>query len=239
MTICVWKMHSDAGELLGRLRTHTGLEICVETSTVWIRCENASDALQQAFMKLPAIHFWAMQDGQLIERGTRLPRGYVAEGPWIPISQWMEVALPVAGLSGISPRPISIDTVRSEVLATPEVLQTDWPQWQQYVVTAPRIRIEQLAFAATADGMVFVRGAPLPPIPGKRFVVQGCIAVEAGWTWYPAIAVEILESALRINSGDMCVMYGNGSWQSISEDAFVQATRSSVRSAAEGFGHAI
>lgn len=237
MTIFVWKMHREASEHLGTVRTQAGLEVCAKGDTVWIRCEDPSEALHRTFMQLPAVHSIATDDGQLIQRGTRVPRGYIADGPWLPIAQWMKVTLPVASLGGVSPLPLPIDMVHGETFETPRFLQTDIQAWTKYAVSAPRVRLDQFAFAATANGTVFVRGEPLPPLTGKRFIWQGRIAVEAGWSWRPDIAVEVLEAALAIESDHLAVMYGDGRWLSLTEESFVQATRSAVRTTSEGLGY--
>lgn len=237
MTTFVWKMHRDASELLGAVRTQPSLEVCTEGDTVWIRCEDANYEIQQAFLQLPVVHSIATDDGQLIKRGTRVPHGYVAEGPWIPIAQWMEVKLPIAGLSGIAPGPIPVELVRSETFETPQLLKTNIQVWTQYAVAAPRIRLDRLAFAARADGTVFVWGEPLPPIFGKRFVVHGRVAVEAGWTWQPAVDVGVLEAVLAIDPGYLAVMEEGGHWLSLADEGFVQATRSAVRTTSEELGY--
>ncbi|QDU75589.1 hypothetical protein Pan97_26230 [Bremerella volcania] len=237
MTTFVWKLHREACELLGIVRTQPSLEVCVDGDTVWIRCKDASDDLQRAFMQLPVVHSVATDDGQLIERGMRVPRGYVAGGPWMPIAEWMRVTLPVAGLSGLAPKAIPLEMVRSEEFKASQLLQTDIQAWAKYAASAPRVRLDHLSFAVAEDSTVFVRGKPLPPISGRRLVVQGRVAVEAGWTWRPALAVEVLEATLAIEPGNFAVLVGDGGWTLLSEEVFVQATRSAVRSASEELGY--
>jgi len=236
VTTYVWKMHRDSSELLGRIRTEPSLEVYADEDTVWIRCQDASEELQQIFMQLPATHSVATADGQLIERGRRVPQGYLPEGPWIGIAQWMEVTLPVAHLAGHMPRAVPVEMIPDARFETPQLLQTELQTWKQYVASAPRVRLERLAFLVASDGMVLVRGEPLPPLAGKRFVFQGRIAVEAGWAWLPAVSAEVLEAALPLTPGSVAVLYGDGRWYSIAEEEFVQATRSAVRAMSEGLG---
>ena len=237
MTTFVWKMRHEASQLLGAVRTQPDLEVCAIGDSVWIRAEDASETLQQAFMELPAIHYTATDDGQLIERGKRVPQGHVPEGPWIVIAQWMPVALPVAVLAGTPARAATIEIVPGEQFETPQFLQTKLQTWTQYAVSAPRVRLDRLAFATAADGTVFIRGEPLPPISGRRFVIRGRIAIEAAWTWRPKVSAEVLEAALAIADGHLAVMYGDGNWLSLPSERFVQATRSAVRATSEEFGN--
>lgn len=238
MTTFVWKMQRQASKQLGAVRSQFGLEIFCEEETVWIQCEEPDEKLRQAFMQMNVIHYVATEEGQLIERGKRVPSGYVPDGPWIPIAEWISVSLPIAGIEGKLPRVVPIEIVPNEDVEIPQLLRTDIDQWSRYAINAPRVRLDRLAFAMTADGTVYVQGEPLPPIPGKRFTMRGRIAVEAGWTWQPAVSVGVLEAALAMDPGHLAIMDNTGSWMSMPEECFLKATRSSVRSMAEGLGHA-
>lgn len=237
MTNCIWKFHRDACTLLGSVRTESDLEVCEDEDVVWIRCQQASDELQKSFMRLPVVHFSASEDGQLIERGTRVPLGYVPKGPWIPIAQWMKVTAPIAGLSGCAPQPISIEMAPCDEFKLPQLMRTDFKVWGNYAVNAPLFRLERLAFATSGDGTIYIKGDPLPAIPGERYVLEDRIAVEAGWKWRPEVAPEVVQSALNIRADELVVLDRKGDWLCLSEECFVQASRAAVRATSQEFGY--
>ncbi len=239
MTTLIWKLHRDASRSLGDVRTVPDLEVCAEGEVLWLRHQQASDELQQSFMKLPVVHFTATENGQLVERGTRVPLGYVPEGPWMAITDWMKVKTPIARLGGHLPKCISLEMVPCEIFELPQLLRTEIELWSKYAITAPRIRLERLAFAASTEGVMFIKGDPLPAIAGNRYVLNGRIAVQAGWKWQPAVDSEVLQAALEVRADDLVVMDGNGDWICIAEDCFVQATRSAVRATSEELGYVL
>lgn len=236
MTTSVWKMQREASMQLGAVRTRFGLEVCNEEDAVWIRCTEPDEKLLQTFMQLPVTHY-VSTGGQLTERGKRVPSGYIPEGPWIPIAEWIKVTLPVPAIGGIIESAVPIELIPNEDVEIPQLLKTDIHHWSRYAVGAPRVRLDRLAFAASEDGTVYVRGEPLPPIPGKRFTVRGRVAIEAGWTWRPAVAVEVLEAVLNVDPEHLAIMDSTGSWLSLTDECFLQASRSTVRNVAEELGH--
>jgi len=81
---------------------------------------------------------------------------------------------------------------------------------------------------------VVIRGTPLPPLAGARFVDRGGVAVPAGWTWSPAVDAPTLRRLLQLEKGDLTLWTLDGPWQRIAADDFARAGRSAIRATAEG-----
>ncbi len=229
MTTLVWTLKSDDAQLLGSLRTEPNLEVCESAQGVWVRCKTPSEELQLRFMHLPAVQSVVTDDGQLIERGTRVPWSYMLEGPWLPIAHWLSVNVPIAAFGGTAPLPLPLQLTPDESYRTAALLRTHRDAWISYALSSPQMRLDRLAFAAADDDTVLIRGEPLPPIAGTRFVVQGNVAVEAGWTWSPSVSVEVVEKVLNVTERQLAILSPNSEWIVVAADDFVQATRSAVR----------
>jgi hypothetical protein len=108
--------------------------------------------------------------------------------------------------------------------------------WRDYAVAAPQIRLNCLSFAASDDSQALVRGEPLPPLPGTRFVEVSGVAVPLGWTWWPAVDAEVVRQALGFAEYDLALFTSAGECELIVADDFVRATRSAVRLTAKELG---
>lgn len=227
-----WRLKPEDAIWLGRVRHRPELEVCQADGSVWVRSASASDDLLTQLAGLPAVRFSVLADGQLVEWGRQVPRGYLPESPWSPLAQWMTVELPVPALAA-APRKVALQIVRHDVLEQPSILLAALADWHSYAVAAPQVRLDRLAFAVGDENRVVIRGQPLPPIKGVRFVERCGIAIQAGWTWQPAAAAEVLAAAIGMDGRELALFYADGRWDRVSESDFVQASRAAVRRSAE------
>jgi hypothetical protein len=234
---------SEAAALRG-LRRAAGVQVCESASSIWLRGESCDERLEQRLRKIPGgRRFTVLADRQLQPSGGRVPDGFLPEGPWKPLADWLGVELPAAGWSGESSERLQITIERAvppvdEATAAPTLLLTTLSAWAAYARTAPQVRLERWSFVADETGRVLVRGAPLPPLPGERFVEQGGVAVPLGWHWRPAVEPAIVREGLArecpaLAENDLAISFRDGTWQRIPADSFVRADRSAVRLTAE------
>ena len=142
----------------------------------------------------------------------------------------MQVELPVAALSGEPSDGLALRIVPSIAPPQePDLLLTDAATWRQYATAAPQLRLRPLQFACDATGRVLVQGRPLPPLPGKRFVVLDGIAIVAGWSWEPAVSTTIVRRLCRLQPDDLALFFEDSHWERICRSDFVAANRQSVR----------
>ena len=180
------------------------------------------------------LHFWRVDDGQLCRLGSRLPQGFLPQGPWESLlSLWMLVELPPSSLPAQIVNRIPLKLVRNSQHRDANLLLTSMEQWLTYGSTAPQIRLDRWDFAVSLDREVLIRGVPLAPIPGKYFALAGGIAVPCGWHWSPAVDVDVLARTFCLAEGDLILWRDDGRIEQIAEHQFVRATRSAIRLSAE------
>jgi hypothetical protein len=126
--------------------------------------------------------------------------------------------------------------VRSAQLDVPSVLLTTIDRWNDYAIRAPQVRLDRWQFAADEGGRVVIRGQPLPPLAGQRWVEQDGIAVPAGWWWSPPVEATIVRLVLGLEADDFALWQLDGTWERIGAARFVRASRTAVRATAEASG---
>jgi hypothetical protein len=220
---------------VGSLRTNGGLEVCEERDRIWLRTSDPADSLRQKLRGVPgALLFTVSTDGQLCRVGSRVPRGRLPTGPWIKLSNWLNVRLPTAALPARLSDRIPMRLVADGSYREPNLLLTSLSLWTSYGVTAPQVRLDRWHFAVSAKEEVIVRGVPLPPLPGTRLVEEQGVAVPSGWHWSPAVDAEILHRMFKLSANDLLLWTAQGRRERIASDRFVRATRSAIRLSGRG-----
>jgi len=214
---------------LAALRLGTAIEVAETETEVWLRGPPCDESLDAKLSALPARgHFELLPLNQLRQTGHRVPSARLPDMRWRLLSGWLQVEMPVAALPAREPDPIPLQLMRSADEQEPELLLTTLDEFANFAMSAAQVRLGRLQFAVDADGRVLVRGKPLPPLPGRQFVLHGGVAVAAGFTWKPNVSAEVLVRRFGI-SGDALVLWNDdGTITRLHSEQFVPATRSAV-----------
>jgi MoxR-vWA-beta-propeller ternary system domain bpX2 len=227
-----WAVRLEHGTALGELRRGAGLEVSEQTDGLWLRGED--EALLRRMLLLPGCRlFSVLGDGQLVPHGARVPRGRLPAGPWQALDRWLTVRLDPAALPGRLLDTVSLRMVPSTIEREANVLLLPLAVWARYAVEAPQVRLQRWTFAV-ATRLVVLRGLPLPPLPGQHFCEAEGVAMQAGYSWEPAVDATVLCSVLRLEKGDLALLHADGSWDHIRAGDFVAATRAAVRLSVKG-----
>jgi len=190
----------------------------------------AAVSLAKQFAALPAVgRFECLPSGELLPLDQRVPVRRLPALAWQPIARWLQVTAPASAFPGSPPRPVALKLVRSHVEQEPDMLTCGLDEFLAFSRQAAQVRLESLQFAARQDGRVQIRGRPLPPLPGRRFVMHRGIAVPAGFTWEPAVSVEVLARCFAVNGDTLVLWNEDGTITRLHGEQFVPATRSAVR----------
>ena len=116
--VCLERNEVDS---LGTLRFVDGAEICDQGDYVWVRGPTLDESLAHLLRKHPhARRHWVLPDNQLLGPGKRVPHGYLPDGPWSALRDWLTVALPVASFVGVVPSGVQVRLARTSVRARVE-----------------------------------------------------------------------------------------------------------------------
>src|ERR1051326_6504011 len=229
---------ADAASL-APLRLTRGLEVAEKAPFIWLSGNNTDEHLESLLRALPAIaRYELLPNNRLRRLELRIPSETLPALPWQPLSAWLRVQMPASSeLTASADLPAATHSValriaRSTEERTPELLVTNLSEWQTFALSAPEVRLRPLRFAADGVGTIFVRGRPLPPLPGTQFVLFGNIAVKAGFTWGPAVSAEVMARRLGLSPEAVAVFHEDGTFTRIEGEQFVPASRSGVRETA-------
>ena len=226
---------ADAGSL-APLRLSRGIEVAEKEPFIWVRGAN-NEKLERLVRALPAVARYEIIAGNRLRNlESRIPSETLPALNWQPLSTWLRVQMPATNPVAVTPTlpSISLQIVRSAQEHPIALLMTTLDEWREFALNAPEIRLRQLRFAVDADGNVVIRGKPLPPLPGRQFVLHGNVAVQAGFNWEPAVSADVLSRRLGVSSDALAIFHEDGTFSRIEAEQFVPATRSAVRETAEG-----
>jgi MoxR-vWA-beta-propeller ternary system domain bpX2 len=233
-------------ESLAPLRLTRGIEVAEKEQFVWIRGPS-EEKVERLVRALPAIARYEVTGGNRLRNlESRIPAEMLPALNWQLVSAWLRVKMPTSSSPRPSPPveeretdisllPVSIRIVRSAEERSIALLVTSLEEWREFALNAPEVRLRQLRFAVDEAGNVVVCGKPLPPLPGRQFVLHGNIAVQAGFMWKPAVSADVLSRRLGLGTDALALFHEDGTFSRIEAEQFVPATRSAVRETAEGF----
>ncbi|MDB5337762.1 MAG: hypothetical protein JWN70_3381 [Planctomycetaceae bacterium] len=231
-----WAIQLRSADLepIGVLWRVPGVEALSQADGVWLRGSSVDDATTKLLQCLPCMaRYEILPDGALRLTGHRVPQGYLPDGAWRPLDQFLNVMLPVASLTLRQHARVPVRLVPSVDVRVPNVLVTDFESWANYARTAPQVRLRHCQFAAASDGRVLIQGTPLPPLAGVRAVSAAGLVVPCGWTWAPAVEASLLAKSWGIEPGDLWLLAPGRTVECIRRDQLVAATRSAVQQTRE------
>lgn len=233
-------MAKDAAPSLASLRLTRSVELAESGDSLWLRGPGGDEVLAQAVAALPAADRYELTgEGRLRRRGCRIPDGPLPTLTWQPLAAWLRVEMSGAALPGLAPRPVELRLVPSSEEVEPQLLITSLTDWVAFVRQAPLIRLERLRFSASADRRVLVWGTPLPPVPGKRYVLHGRLAVPAGYRWFPEVSAAVVSRRFSVSEGALALWNEDGTLTRLHEEHFVAASRGAACGTAEAMGGAL
>jgi hypothetical protein len=227
------RITSDKALAAGALRLRPRVLVCASDDALWLRGGRLTEELELELRKLPGAQRFAVgEGGVLTPQGARIPRGRLPDAEWQPLSGWLTPAPQPPAFAGRADRRVALRLVRADHEQPATVLVTTLSEWSAYASKAPLVRLRRLRFAAAADGRVAVRGDPLPPVPGRRYVEHEGVAVPSGFKLSPEVDAATVRKLLGTEAEDLALFDEDGSWERIAATEFVAATRAAARATA-------
>ena len=223
----VIQLPADSHARLWPHRKQSGWEVCEENQTLWLRLPEEDAAPAAA---LPCLARYRVDVRQrLVPLHGSVPVGLLPEGPWQSLDAFLTIAPPAAVLPGRQEERLGITLARSSCETEPTALLASLTDLASWAGSASRLRLARLTFAAAADGRVFVRGTPLPSVPGTPWYFQGNLALPAGWEFALPLRPSWVEQVLMLAAGSIALVDPGGGMEIIGQEGFAPLTLAALR----------
>lgn len=226
------RISAGAAAALGSLRLIHGLEAGRVNGEIWVRGPRLKPADEEAARQVPWEERYNVVNGDRLRRAGRLLTEERFPGcDWNPLQAFLRPRLPDPIAPGHQPEGVRLELRPVARISEPNLLEAESQDWLSYVETAPEIRLQCLAFALDEQdpGRVLIRGTPLPPLPGARFVEAESIATPAGLHWYPAISAPSVRTFLGAKESELMILRTDGCCVRVPRSAWNAAARATVR----------
>ncbi len=228
------RMPAEDGASLAHLRAWPRLEVATVGGLLWLRGDQLDESLELELCKVSGLERYLLDDDLLVPSGCRVPTMRLPDTTWELLSTWLQPTLPRALPPTMVISKTVVRVVASTQIRVAAGLLTDLRSFHDWVVSAPQLRFQGLAFACGDDGRVLVRGTPVPPVEGTPLWIEADIAVPCGYCLDPQVpAASLLPLLAQPSTAGLHLLNEDGSREWIPEDAFVHVSRSAVRATAE------
>lgn len=218
---------------VARLRDALGIEVGEHDGELWLRGAALDETLGRRLAQLPgAFRFEVLPNQRLRLLGRSVPTDTLPATEWLPLRQFLQLEWAVSD-SSLRPQPqlrrVPLTVRRGGALREPNLLLADSTSWRCYGETAPQARLERWRIALDERGNCLVHGAPLPPLPGRRFVEELGVALPAGWRFRPRVSAAVVRELLGLAPDDLALFDAEGGWERVRASDWVFARRSAIR----------
>jgi hypothetical protein len=104
------------------------------------------------------------------------------------------------------------------------VLVTSLQTWVQYASTAPPTKLRPLRVVASGGDRVLVRGTPLPPLAGRRYVEREGVALPSGFGFSPATDAAAVRALLGSDPQSLLLFHEDGTCERFDAGEFAPAS---------------
>jgi hypothetical protein len=193
---------------------------------------NSIDEVDRLLRSLRCERFQVTDDTLLVLSGKQVPTAELPDDSkidWRPLGDWLSVTLPASRVAQGSVSRTPIRLVRSVDIVESNAMLASIGAFEKFADSAPQHRLHVLQFAMNEKGAVFIRGTPLPSIPGQQFVEHSNIARPAGYEWSPSVSASTIRDAFDVSLDSLLILHIDGTWESIDQSEWVKARRSAIR----------
>lgn len=224
---------SLAGEhaaYLGTIRHWENLKIAYEGNVVWVKDLSPVQVDSLEVKSIPFKELYYAQDGKLFLKGSLLPSRNLPSLLWTPIGRGLAVTLPAYnhnyfGLTG----NVNIRLAPSEKETESLALRVNINVLQNYIVTAPAIRLEGLQWTVLGAIEALLLGAPLLPLQGQAFWRRGDFLLPAGFDLELYAVSDDLSQLLNPEGDSWILWQEDGRYSKLDKQAFTPLSISSFR----------
>ncbi len=179
---------------LACIRHWQNLKLATADGWCWVKDFTAAQQDAVELKTLPYKNVFYLHGHQLFPAGSLLPVSNLPGGLlWTPIETALPVGVPDLNHNffGIQDE-VPVRLVPAEQEWQPVALVADMDVLENYIIHAPAIRLQQLAWALLVPGRALVAGTPLLPVQGTTYWLCHDMLLPTGYHFeWPVLAKTI------------------------------------------------
>ncbi len=221
---------------LGNIRGWNNLKVAFEDDIIWVSGFDEDQITSIAIKSIPFKSLFYQKGGKLFFLESLLPERTIPSLLWSPIARALPVALPNFNHNffGVKDK-VEMRLVKSEKVYESTAIVTSIAVLEQYINTAPTIRLKKLTWALLDNNEVIVVGKPLLPIRGNAYYKRGSFIIPAGYDFDLELMEKTLSEIINPNEDKWIVWNLDDSYFTIAKEEVQLLTISSFRKTVNRF----
>lgn len=216
-------------ELLGSIRNWENVKIAFEDDTVWIKDLDSIQLDSIEIKSIPYKHIFYARENKLFPKDSILPARNIPSLLWSPVNRGIPVELPALNHNYFEiQEKVAFTFIESSKEEPPFAMITSLVALEQYLDTAPAIRIQNLLWVIVGENALLI-GSPLLPLQGEVYWRNDSFLIPAGWEMeYPVLA-PTMNRLINPNDDHWIVWSADGNYSVIPLQSFASLSLSSFR----------
>ncbi|MEJ1241942.1 hypothetical protein WBG78_27600 [Chryseolinea sp. T2] len=163
-------LRSDRRDDIARIRHWSNLKIAFDADAIWIKGLDYAQVQSVEVRSMPYKTAWYEKGNRLFLIGHNLPERNVPSVLWTNIDRALPAKIPSLNHNyfGIGER-IKVNIIASSNERDTSAVVTTCGILEQYLSTAPDIRLSRIRWALLSDEQVLLLGSPSLPVPGETY----------------------------------------------------------------------
>ncbi len=217
-------------EDLAPLRKWSNLKVAFDKDQIWITNFEHHQIESIEVKSVPYKTIFYRKESKLFLLNSLLPDRNEPSCLWTPIERAFPLEIKNANFNyfGIEEK-VAIKLVQEEVERAAEVLLTDISTLENYLNTAPAIRLKNLTWVVIGTSEVLIFGKPLLPISGTVFWKNQEAIIPVGYNFELAIISETINKKINTTKSAWVIWFKNATYFALEKSQLMPLTLSSFR----------
>ncbi len=217
-------------EDLGNIRPWQNLKVGIEAGFIWIKDFDYAQIHSVEVKSIPYKTIYYEKQSKLYLLNSLLPNRNLPSVLWTPIDRAIAVKLPPFNHNffGLQ-EDIAIQLVPSETEQDAAVMITSVLNLNQYIQTAPSIRLEKLKWLILNNDKVCLIGKPLLPIDGEVYWQYQNMILPVGFNFELPLLVDAMNEKLNPHNDNWIIWNTDNTYALIDKNSFESLSISSFR----------
>jgi hypothetical protein len=208
---------------LANIRHWDNLKIAFEGDEIWLKNLNEMQINAIELRSMPAKKVFYAQAGKLFLQHSILPDRNIPSLLWTALDRALPIKMPIFNHNffGIEEK-ITMQLLPSENESEAVAALVNIADLERYIVTAPAIRLQKIAWVILEKNRILLFGQPLLPISGDTFWQRGDFILPTGYDFDLFSLSDALNNSLNPEKSNL-VVWNNDSTYFLIEKSDIQA----------------